>query len=243
MSTGASFLLPSYVPPASTGTQPGLVYQPDHAGEAEGRLIAQFDDSAKLHALVRALVQPLQALEQDAFEVLGCFDVESAYGAQLDIVGGFVGVLRESKTDIAYRAYIKAKILANASDGTTETLLRISRLLLGEDLLSLTYVPGWVENHPAHFDLWVAASALRLPWDELATMSSEGVAVALADALFLATSAGVSFTLFYQYTADADTFVFSSVGDAEEDSTTQGLADDDDASVVGGALIGAEERF
>jgi hypothetical protein len=231
-----------FIPPGD-GTQPGLVYQPDHAGEAERRLLSQFDDAAKLHALVRALVSPLQALEQDAFEVLTCFDVETAAGAQLDIVGGFVGVLRDSKMDIAYRAYIKAKILANASDGTAETILRISRVLLGEDILSLTYVLGAIENHPAHFDLWVAAAALRFPWDGLGTMSSEAVAVALADALFLATSAGVSFTLFYQYGADADTLVFSSVGDEEEDSTTQGLADDDDEGVMGGALIGAEERF
>ena len=242
MSTSAYFILPgAYVPPPSEGT--GLIYQPDHAGDAEARLLAEFDDSARLHALVRALVGPLQALELAAFEVLGAFDVESARGAQLDAVGGFVGVLRESRSDVAYRAYITARILANASDGAVESILRIARALLGPGILSLTYVPGALENHPAHYDLEVAASTLAFPWDEDGEESPDVVARAVADAVFSATSAGVSLTLFYQYTDDAHAFTFSSIGDAEEDSTTQGLADASDEDVTGGALIGAEERF
>ncbi len=243
MSESASFLLPSFSPPAG-GVQPGLVYQPDHAGDAESRLLAQFDDAAKLHALVRALVRPLQELEQHAFDVLGAFDVDLAVGAQQDIVGGFVGMLRDGRSDVAYRAYIKAKILANASDGAVETILKIARTLLGPDILSLTYEHGRiVDNHPAHFNLYVAASTLRFPWDEDATEPPNTVAIAVADAVFLAVSAGVSFSLFYQYTDDAHTFMFSAVGDAEEDSTTQGLADASDEDATGGALIGVEERF
>jgi hypothetical protein len=242
MSAEATFLLPSLALPADA-LQPGLVYQSDHAGEAESRLLAQFDDAKKLHALVRALVSPLQQFEQAAFEVLGAFDVDAARGTQLDVVGGFVGVPREARSDVAYRAYIKAKILGNASDGAAETILRIARTLLGPDVLSLTYVPGWVENHPAHYSLEIAASTLRFPWDVSSEESPDVVARAVADAIFVATSAGISLTLFYQYTDDAHAFVFSSIGDAEEDSASQGLADTSDEELTGGALIGAEERF
>lgn len=241
MSTTATFPLPAFVAPSSAGAPPGLVYQPDHAGDAEALLLAQHDDAVKLHAFVRALVKPMQELEQHAFEVMAAFDVDTAYGAQLDIVGGFVGVLRESRSDVAYRAYIKAKILANASDGAVETILKIARTLLGATGLSITYVPGFTEGMPAHYNLEIAASILHFPWDDDDDESPERVASALADAVFLGTSAGVSMTLFYQYTLDADTFVFSSVGDAEEDSTTLGLADTSDEG-AGGALIGAEER-
>ncbi len=243
MSTSATFLLPAFSPP-STGTQPGLVYQPDHAGDAESRLLAQFDSAEKLHALVRALVRPLQELEQHAFEVLQAFDLETAAGAQQDVVGGLVGMLRDGRSDIAYRAYIKAKILANASDGAVETILKIARTLLGPDILSLTYEHGRVvENHPAHFNLHVAADTLRFPWDEDATEPPNTVAIAVADAVFLAVSAGVSLSLFYQYTDDAHTFMFSSIGDEEEDSTSQGFADASDEDSDAGAMIGVEERF
>lgn len=245
MSTSATFPLPTYSPSSSstTTTGPGLVYQPDHAGEAEARLLAQFDDATKLHAFVRALVRPLQELEQAAFKVMEAFDVETAAGAQLDIVGGFVGVPRESRADVAYRAYIKAKILANASDGATETILKIARTLLGASALTITYELGTTsEGIPAHYNLHIAAAALHFPWDTGNAEGPERVARMLADAVFLGTSAGVSLTLYYQYGLDANTMLFSSVGDAEEDSTTQGLADASDEDATGGALIGAEER-
>lgn len=234
MSESASFLLPAFAPPP--GTVPGLVYQPDHAGEAESRLLAQFDDSAKLHALVRALVSPLQELEQAAFGVLGAFDLATVVGAQLDVVGGLVGEARQGRGDAHYRAYVQARVLANSADGRASTLYQIARTLLGENALSLhlVIVP------PAHYDFEVAATALALPWDDALDVAPELVAAALADSLFLATSLGISLTLFYQYTLDADTFLFAS-GDAEEDDTARGLADDDELD-AGGALIGAEDR-
>lgn len=242
MSTSASFLLPTFVAPPGS-TQPGLVYQPDHVGEAASRLLRQHDSAARLHALVRALVRPAQQLEQSAFEVMGAFDVGTAYGAQLDVIGGFVGVQREGRSDIAYRAYIHARILGNASDGAIETILKIARVLLGASGVSFKYVHGRVaDGMPAHFQLFATANTLRFPWDPSGVEPPNVVAIALADALFLAVAAGVSFSLFYQYTAEADTFLFSSVGDAEEPSTTQGLADTSDTG-AGGALIGVETRF
>jgi hypothetical protein len=234
MSTSATFTLPAYVPPA--GSTPGLTYVADHRTEAESRLLAQFDDAAKLHALVRALVGPLQALEQDAFAVRDVFDVDTVTGDQLDALGGIVGESRQSRGDAYYRAYVRARILANGSDGRASVLYGIARALLGPGVLSLRLrtVP------PAHYDFEVAASALHLPWDTAEDVTPDEVARALADALFMATTAGVSLTVLYQYTVDADTLLFAS-GDAEEASTTQGLADD--GATYGGALIGAEGRF
>lgn len=233
-SASATFPLPEYAAPPAEA--PGLTYQPDHAGEAERRLLSQFDSAARLHALVRALVQPLQDLEQAAFDVMGAFDVDTASGAQLDAVGALVGEARLGRSDVAYRAYVKARILANRANGQPKILYAIARALLGSvPSLRLTTVS------PAHYDFDVAATTLQLPWDAGATMAPEAVAKALADALLLATSGGVSLTLFYQFTDDAGTFLFAS-GDAEEDDVNRGLADDEESD-PGGALIGAEERF
>lgn len=240
MSSSASYLLPAFVPPAAPTAPPGLVYQPDHRSDAESKLLHQFDDSAKLHAFVRALAGPMQYLEEQGFTVQGAFDVDTAIGYALDIVGGFVGVLRDGRSDIAYRAYVYARILSNASDGTRETIYGIVRALLGS-VPAVQIVNGHHENHPAHFDLNVYATTLQFPWDAGAVEPPDVVAVSVADALALAVSGGVSFTFFYQYTPDANTFYFAS-GDVEEDSTTQGLADTDEDGSLGGALIGVEER-
>lgn len=58
-SSSATFLLPEYASPPAEA--PGLTYQPDHAGEAERRLLSQFDSAARLHALVRALGSAVRA--------------------------------------------------------------------------------------------------------------------------------------------------------------------------------------
>lgn len=235
----ATFPIPVPVPPAIESTaETGLIYQPDHAGDAESKLLRQFDDAAKLHALVRALVLPMQALEIDAFQVMGAFDIYNATGKSLDLLGGFVGVEREGRSDITYRAYVQARILGNASDGQPRTMYRIARALVGA-APTLTLTPGFHEGHPAHFDFSVRATALAYPWDTLAVEPSDVVARGLADALALAVSAGVSLTLFYQLTPNG--FTFAS-GDVEEDSTTRGFADDSEDGPIGGALIGVEER-
>jgi len=241
----AAFYLPVVVPPAppapGTDSGIGLIHQPDHRGDAESHLLYQFADAARFHALVRALAGPTQYLEDQAFLVQEAFDLATASGAALDIIGGFVGVPRDGRSDIAYRAYIYARILANSSDGARETIYEIVRVLIGPEPL-VEIVLGYHEGHPAHFDLLIADERLRFPWDAAGEEPPEVVAVAVSDAVALAISGGVSFTLFYQYGDDADTFFFAD-GDVEEDSTTQGLADTDDNGPLGGALIGVEERY
>lgn len=234
MSEIAEFFLPTYTP-AVVPTGIGLVYQPDHAGEADSRLLVQFKDSVNLHALVKALVKPFQALEQAAFQVLDAFDVDTAIGKQLDMVGGLAGEDREARSDVAYRAYIKARILANASDGAPGTIYALARMLLGDDP-TVTYEPDF----PAGYALYVSGTTLQFPWDMGATESPDVVARALADAMLLATSAGVSFILFYQFTDDAHAFTFASA-DAEENDVDRGFADDDELD-PGGVMIGVEER-
>lgn len=215
----------------------GLVYVLDHAEDASSRLLAQFDAAPKLHALVASLVGPFQHLEEAAFEVLSAFDVDTALGAQLDVVGALVGEARQGRSDIAYRAYVKARILSHRANGQAQRIYAIARALLGTGILSLRIVT----EPPAHYDLEVAANTLQFPWDADAAAGPESVAKAVADAIFQATSAGVSLTLFYQYTDDAHTFTFAS-GDEEEEDVDRGFADDEESD-AGGALIGAEERF
>lgn len=234
MSVTAQYYLPLLTPPADAGPV-GLTYQPDHAGEATSRLLVQFDDAVKLHAMLRAHVKPLQALELAAFAVRDAFNVDRAEGAQLDVVGWLVGEDRQARPDIPYRAYIKARILANRSGGTPGALYAIARMLLGDEPeLSLYRESGLA----AHFNLDIVGDgALTFPWDEASTVPSDVVAKTLSDAFLRATSGGVSYTIYYQLSE----YVFEFAdADVEQDDVLRGFADDDDELDDGGAFIGAE---
>jgi hypothetical protein len=239
MSESVQYFLPVVVAPlpAAPG-MPGITYQPDHQGEAESRLLVQFDDAVKLHALVRALVKPLQALELAALQVRDAFDVDTAVGLQLDVVGWLVGEDRQGKGDVAYRAYVKARILANASKGRPRDIYRIVRALIGPGpTVELAREPGLA----AHYNLSVTSAALAFPWDVDGEVSADIVARAVRDALMLATSGGVSFEIYFQFSANA--FEFAS-GETEESDVDHGFADDDDALTEdGGTFIGVEASY
>jgi Protein of unknown function (DUF2612) len=235
MSEFALYFLPGppTFPPATPGV-PGLVYQPDHPGDAESKLLEQFSNAVKLHALVRALVKPLQALELAALSVRDAFDVDNAEGAQLDVVGWLVGEDRLGKGDVAYRAYVKARILANASKGRPREIYALARALLGE---SPTLLLSRESGLPAHYNFDIADTTLRFPWDTDAEVAPDVVARALRDAFELATVGGVSFLITYQFSPYA--FECAS-GDVEEDDVLRGFADDDDEEADGGSFVGAE---
>ena len=77
----AVFYLPRPAPPPvgpDEGT--GLVYQADHRGDAESKLLHQFADSVRFHALVRSLAGPMQYFEEQAFWVQDAFDLRTASG-------------------------------------------------------------------------------------------------------------------------------------------------------------------
>lgn len=107
-----------------------LVYQPDHKGEAERQLLWQFRDKPRILSVVRALVQQVQHLEDEWFNVLVSTILPTATGQALDQWGALVGELRGNLTlDAEYRRFIEARVMANYSGGTIEDLLAIWRKL------------------------------------------------------------------------------------------------------------------
>jgi hypothetical protein len=217
-------------------TEPGLVYQPDHASDAAAKLLVQFADSASVHALVRAHVQPLQDLEVAALQVRDAFDVDTAIGAQLTILGDLVGEPRMGRTDIPYRAYVKARILINTSKGLPADIYAIVRALIGN---TPTVLLAREAGIPAHYNLDIVGTTLVFPWDDASEAPPDVVAKAIGDALEAATSGGVSFMIYFQFSPYA--FEFAS-GDVEEDDTDRGFAIDDDELDDGGTFIGVEGR-
>lgn len=83
--------------------------------------------------LIAALVGACQPLEQALMQLLLLRRVDTAEGAQLDVIGGLVGRARDGAADDVYRRRIRAQIATNASDGRTEDLIAITDLVVYDD--------------------------------------------------------------------------------------------------------------
>lgn len=239
MSTSAQFYLPAVTLPPELvadgdGNGPEYTYQPDHVGDGASLLLSEFDDSVQLQALLASLLTPSQSLEDAQAVHYAAFDVDTAEGVLLDVLGGVVGELRAGREDSEYRAYVRARTAANASDGSAKSVYRVVRLILGDDAhdLRVETVP------PAYYRLHISGATLSFPWD--AGVPSTVVAKALTSLVTDATSLGIGFGIVYQAADDAHTFTCSST-DAIEVSFDQGCSDD--AGSTGGQLADVEGDF
>jgi hypothetical protein len=117
----------------------------NHETQALGRLATQYRDKPNIAKIVRIIARRAQALETVVFQVFNAFRIETAIGAQLDVLGRIVGQPRESAGDTEYRLRIKARIRANLSGGMAEDIYKVFDLLLPSHTLVLEPV------YPASF--------------------------------------------------------------------------------------------
>ena len=130
---------------------------------------------------IRALLSPYPALEAAAMAVLTQRTVDNAVGAQLDVIGGWVGRPRSGVTDDEiYRRYVRAQIVANKSSGTIEDALAVADLVIHDGAATLT-----IRNEGAAAYV-LEVSTIALP---------DAIAAVLVRLLIKATSAGVRIIL------------------------------------------------
>ncbi len=125
---------------------------------------------------LRALLDPAIDLATAMLAVLNGFDVNTAVGAQLDVLGNRVGRPRNGVADNEiYRRYVRAQIVANRSDGVIDDILAVAVLVIGD-----------VRATPVFINVGDAAFILRI---EGLTVPDEVAAVLIA-LVRKATSAG-----------------------------------------------------
>lgn len=128
----------------------------------------------------------LQALKLERF-------VNTAVGAQLDVIGRIVGQDREGLADADYRRYIRARVATNNSEGRFEDLILIATLVIFDNLA--TYV---VTNE--------GTATVRLVVDNVVV--TDAVAAILFKFAQEAVSAGVRLVLEWYPSAEAGLFQF-----------------------------------
>lgn len=126
--------------------------------------------------LLTGLLTPAQDVENAFQQLLTQRQVNTAEGAQLDVLGRLVGQSRGGMDDNAYRRMIRARISVNRSKGVIRDVITVALLVVGDDDATIT-----VDNQGA------AAFVLRVDDAPLA----DGVAELLINMLRDTVAAGV----------------------------------------------------
>ncbi len=180
-----------------------------HEDDALARMLMQYQESDRLRSLVSALVAQIQQVEDALNDVLDTRAVATATGTNLDELGAIVDFARPpGATDAIYRILILGKIGLNVSQGETERVIDVYRLLT-----QATEVR--IEEYP------VAALSLY----SNGSLDPELVTI-VAGFLEAVVAAGVSVEHFGLYDAD-EPFVFAG------NASGLGFGDLDDLSVGG----------
>lgn len=142
---------PTEDPPVSTT---GLVLIPDHAAKAIDDLIGELRQP-RISALAEAMATGVQVSEDLTFELIVDRMLDVATGDALDQYGENVGEPRGGlSSDPEYRRFIRARIAANESGGSTDELIQIWRIVTGPSI-SVLETP----LYPAGFQLVVVREA------------------------------------------------------------------------------------
>lgn len=106
-------------------------YEPDWETRLLGRLYWQFRSKPRIVAWTRMIARQVQDVEDVFQAILSIVSIDDSVGAQLDNLGRFLGQPRAGLDDDTYRLYLKARIIANKSDGTPEAIYKVFRALFG----------------------------------------------------------------------------------------------------------------
>ncbi len=132
--------------PSGPLPDPKLEHATDHVARAIGVLLQQLRETARFPKLVEILVRPIQELEDVFWDLYTKRRLDTALGAQLDVIGRIVKEERAGLGDEDYRALLRIKIRVLLSKGTGPNLIEIARLfLLSDDFTYDEHYPAAVE--------------------------------------------------------------------------------------------------
>jgi hypothetical protein len=196
----------------------------DLVSSTAARVLQQYQKKPRFMALHRGLTQLVQDAETAVFGIVAQLDVDAATGVWLDFLGNFVGEPRAGANDTDYRKFIKARIIANRSQGAVEDIISVIKTVTGLSTFAVTRLS------PASLEVILDGYAMAEP-----------IRTRLMQLLRAARAAGVRLMVLYASNAtDTNMFLFSS-NDTMQASTTQGTTTtDDDDDTDGGKLADAD---
>lgn len=188
----------------------------EHVVKALARLVEQFKNATRVRELLTALVQPVQEIDDSLWQLVTERDIDSADGVNLDALGAIVGQEREGRDDDTYRLWIRARSLANRSNGHPDDALKILELIAPGTEYDLE------ETFPAAY--LVTVFDLLIPVEQIYQL------------LALAKPAGVRLNVVYSPDLD-ETFTLAPGGTLVPGDFDLGFGDSSDPG-MGGQLAG-----
>lgn len=175
------------------------------------------DASNNITLFLGALMESVQSAEDAIQQLFSERRIDTAVGAQLDIIGKIVGQARGELDDDTYRRYCRARIATNRSNGTFEDIIKVAGLVLDDDAISIR-----VEQQQ------IATIVVRLVVDS----QSYALARIVTDFLKQARAAGVKLVVEVTTLTRANSFSFAAYGGA--DGPGKGFGYTNDAGLGGG---------
>jgi len=144
-----------------------------HVEDAKKRLLYQYKHSPNIAALIDALCQGLQDVEDAAVAMYGRMDIDGSEGEQLNGTGGVVGLPRGGWSDEVYTLALKARCGQLVSKGSLSEVVSIF------ELISQAGRVHAVEAYPAEVDLYsdtpVDETLARFVFELMQTVSGGGI--------------------------------------------------------------------
>lgn len=126
-----------------------IQYIADHSKRAQDRMPSRLRGRVVL-ALLDAMVDELQKLEDEVFDHYVSVPISSARGVVLDRWGAIVNEARYGLSDADYRRIIEAKIIALKAAGRREYVVRMVAGLLDEEMITYSnYIAAYRVNTDA----------------------------------------------------------------------------------------------
>lgn len=166
----------------------------DYTEAAIARLAEQFKKKIILNKFIEGLTKQCVELEFVAFDMRTKRSIDTAENAQLDELGGSLGVLRNAMSDDDYRARLKLQVRINISSGEPEILIETFKSLTAGDTIV------YLESPPA--GVYIFTTGALKPTNLMSLMKSiagGGIRVELA------TSGGESIAQVFAFAPDTGT--------------------------------------
>jgi len=198
----ASYTLSSILP---------IVRDDAHTVTGLDRMLDQFDGSVNLRLLASSYLDQAQSFEDVAYQLINARSLAIVSGDRLDGLGQIVNVPRNGRTDEDYRLRIRAELAILLSQGTTEDLIGVLRLLLG-----LSSPPD------IQIDEYYPKSIFMRARDFIVTEDPDMVTALLRRAASAATNLQFIYTT--TESDDDDLFRFSDTNGTSETSSSHGYS-------------------
>lgn len=102
----------------------------DYATRLIDLLVEQYELSEGFQGSIVGEADQMQEIENVLAQMISAFFIETAVGAQLDIVGSIVGETRQNRSDDDYRDGIYFRIFVNNSSGEIEVIQEFTRYVV-----------------------------------------------------------------------------------------------------------------